>query len=939
MSDSDQFENYEILRREDGSIFELGRGAMGVTYKARDRDLHCDVALKVINPSIIDQADTRERFLREARAAAQLRHPNIASVFRLGKSPDGTHFYAMEYCEGLTLEQAVGKQGSFPTVDALQITLQVCKALMIAEQNRLVHRDIKPANLILTKSQDDGTVVKVIDFGLAKSFSDGLQTLATMGSGGFAGTAHFASPEQLEEGDLDIRSDIYSLGVCLWFMLVGRPPFQGSMARVMSQTLSAQPPWEILKGQPLEVVTLLRRMLAKNASERPAGASELRGQLEDCLRVADLPETAQSRSLPSTTPMIGRDEFEARYPMSDCVSHDALGRIFRATDATRNNLQVTVRVIDPSLTVVPAVRRELEMQLAAAKNHPHPHLLTPLDYTITGDGILIATDWTNGFTLLDLLRQRGTLAPSEVLTILDALASAADHAIEHGLRGLNFSKEQIVIHFPQSPASSCEALISLPVIEWPDHVVKVTTLSLGDDGASDMGMIASMATIAPASGVCGADFAAVPSIAQAACELLGGRGGAAFAPLSRLSEAGNSVVRSAFSTPGDFPSARAFVEALRATVGNLSSASLPKVRKATSTEERPPKSSSSMKKALIATCLFLAIAGSVAGYYFGISQPRERDRKQREEFSEAKVKTDFSGKAQLVAKSESVVEPPKSQDESQSQETEEAQKSNIDPRMAEAFKNLDTMLIEGMLAKASNSIEGLKQMKMNADEERKFDKLRLHFSELAAEAHSSLQGSVSPVDAEIRIDGIVVGNDFPLTLKGLGEHTLRFSHEGYEPTELRRSVSTSSGVEDLGIVRLSGSKSSVQGGIANTELKESTNKTQTQDEEKEAFGSKLDLSLQNVDRLKSAWLFADSSFRQLLRDELIFLSAEDLWKARNEIYARNGLIFSTARGKMFAASFGNTYQGRDDDQERVTKRMNPIEIYNINLIKSIENKH
>ena len=96
----EKFEHYEVFRCEDGSLWELGRGAMGITYKAPDTDLHCNVALKVINPSIIDGAEAEQRFLREARAAAQLRHPNIASIFRLGKTADGTFFYAMEFYDG-----------------------------------------------------------------------------------------------------------------------------------------------------------------------------------------------------------------------------------------------------------------------------------------------------------------------------------------------------------------------------------------------------------------------------------------------------------------------------------------------------------------------------------------------------------------------------------------------------------------------------------------------------------------------------------------------------------------------------------------------------------------------------------------------------------------------------------------------------------------------
>src|SRR4051812_9064784 len=245
-----RFENYEVLTRPDGSLFELGRGGMGVTYKAYDTDLHCEVALKVIKPDLLAAAGTQERFLREARAAARLRHPNIASVFRLGKTDDETLFYAMEFCAGPTLSQAIHERGPFPAVNALHIAWQISKALVLAEQHQLLHRDLKPANLILTDCSDEGLVVKVIDFGLAKCVDETQQSQVSLATGGFVGTAHFASPEQLEGLTLDSRSDLYSLGACIWYMLTGGPVFHGPLARVMAQTLQDEPAWQKLSGQP-----------------------------------------------------------------------------------------------------------------------------------------------------------------------------------------------------------------------------------------------------------------------------------------------------------------------------------------------------------------------------------------------------------------------------------------------------------------------------------------------------------------------------------------------------------------------------------------------------------------------------------------------------------------------------------------------------------------
>jgi len=243
------FDHYQTLTHEDGSPVELGRGAMGITYKAFDTNLRVNVALKVINSKLLESSVAQQRFLREARAAAQLRHPNVASVFHLG-TRGNAFYYAMEFVDGETLESFIRREGPVSPVMALRITLQVTRALAAAARHHLVHRDIKPANLMLVK-EDDDFLVKVIDFGLAKSIKHtDDEDLATLSMGGFVGTAHFASPEQLEEKEIDVRSDIYSLGVTLWYMLAGQVPFGGSLAQVMSQHLHKPPPLERLQNVP-----------------------------------------------------------------------------------------------------------------------------------------------------------------------------------------------------------------------------------------------------------------------------------------------------------------------------------------------------------------------------------------------------------------------------------------------------------------------------------------------------------------------------------------------------------------------------------------------------------------------------------------------------------------------------------------------------------------
>jgi serine/threonine protein kinase len=193
MASAERFDHYQVATHSDGTPVELGRGAMGVTFKASDTVLGNDVALKVIDTRIAAHPEARERFLREARAAARLRHPNVASVFYYGvRKSDGQCFYAMELIEGETLEARLRRVGPLPTALALEVIAQVASALVAAEAQGLVHRDLKPDNLMLADGPEP--TVKVIDFGLAKAAATA-RSEVDLTHGGFVGTPAFASPE------------------------------------------------------------------------------------------------------------------------------------------------------------------------------------------------------------------------------------------------------------------------------------------------------------------------------------------------------------------------------------------------------------------------------------------------------------------------------------------------------------------------------------------------------------------------------------------------------------------------------------------------------------------------------------------------------------------------------------------------------------------------
>jgi hypothetical protein len=168
-----RFEHYELTLDEAGRPIELGRGAMGITYKALDVDLRCPVTLKVISERYLGDGSARLRFLREARAAASVRHPNVASVFHLGSSGEN-YFYAMEFVEGETLESLIKRSGRLEAKPALEIVTQVATGLTAVHKKGLVHRDIKPSNIMVSLEEKGARTAKIIDLGLAKAINEPL---------------------------------------------------------------------------------------------------------------------------------------------------------------------------------------------------------------------------------------------------------------------------------------------------------------------------------------------------------------------------------------------------------------------------------------------------------------------------------------------------------------------------------------------------------------------------------------------------------------------------------------------------------------------------------------------------------------------------------------------------------------------------------------------
>jgi serine/threonine protein kinase len=263
---------------------EIGKGGMGTVYLALHLGLERPVAVKIIKPEFASDPDVTERFMREARTMARLRHPHAAMIFDAGNLPDGRHFIVMEFVEGETLSETLAREGRFSPERAVRIASDICDVLGEAHQLGIIHRDLKPSNIMLNERG-----VCVLDFGVAKvlaSTTDITSTHATTGSGFIVGTPRYMSPEQCLGQRVGARSDLYSLGVLVYEMLTGQPPFTDALpsAVLVRQATAAPPPiLKLREDLPRPLALAVHTLLAKRPEDRPTTASAARSLLERTL--------------------------------------------------------------------------------------------------------------------------------------------------------------------------------------------------------------------------------------------------------------------------------------------------------------------------------------------------------------------------------------------------------------------------------------------------------------------------------------------------------------------------------------------------------------------------------------------------------------------------------------------------------------------------------
>jgi serine/threonine-protein kinase len=264
------------------------------------------VAIKILRPEFASDPTTCQRFELEARAASRIHHPNAINVTDLGSTEDSSPFIVMEFVDGKTLERLIRDEGPLHPQRAANILRQAAGALEAAHSAGIIHRDIKPQNIIV--SQVDGLDwVKVVDFGVSKGVTNSERGASLTAANFIVGTPRYMSPEQCDNGNVDARSDVYSLGVVLYEMLAGVPPFEDhSPARLLARHSWECPPALGTRraGVPPEVESVVMSALEKNPARRPQGAAQLSGLFDEAVGLArdDAEEAGDPRRSDPTTP-------------------------------------------------------------------------------------------------------------------------------------------------------------------------------------------------------------------------------------------------------------------------------------------------------------------------------------------------------------------------------------------------------------------------------------------------------------------------------------------------------------------------------------------------------------------------------------------------------------------------------------------------------------
>ncbi|HEY3353932.1 MAG TPA: protein kinase, partial [Polyangia bacterium] len=412
----------------------LGKGAMGIVYGATHERLGNPVAIKVLPANLAGDPELMARFEQEARVQANLRHPNIVGVHDF-VSDGQTFAFVMELVEGRTLADVIAQQGGpLPLARVLELTIPILNALGYAHGQGVVHRDIKPSNIMVARVGAE-EVVKVADFGIAKAMGSARRTA----TGAMMGTLLYMSPEQLRgEKDLDARADLYSLGIMLYEMVVGRLPFEcDTEYGLITAHLTQAParPRAVRPELPEALEAVLLKALAKDRAARFASTAELRGALEQAAEAVARVPPAAPPARPAAPRPVQAGMRLGSYILGPLLGTGGMGAVYQA-EHERLRQPVAVKMLAPTLVGDAALMGRFEQEARVQAQLRHPNIVGVHDFIGEGESYAFVMDLVEGETVEQLLREQGGPLPlarcaSILAPVCDAIAFAHEHGVIH----------------------------------------------------------------------------------------------------------------------------------------------------------------------------------------------------------------------------------------------------------------------------------------------------------------------------------------------------------------------------------------------------------------------------------------------------------------------------------------------------------------------------
>ncbi len=427
---------YEIIEK-------IGRGGMGAVYRAYDKYLGDIIALKVLSLSLGDQSsDALERFKREAKAGMRITHENVVRIHDIGEH-EGITYISMEFIHGANLKSIISEQGALPRKHALLITKQICKALQASHNKGIIHKDIKPPNILI---ESGNNLVKVVDFGLAR----GEDMMKVTSTGLLVGTPNYISPEQARGSDIDLRCDIYSLGVVMYEMFTGHLPFKAnSPLAVCNMHLNEPPatPESVNPNVTPNISKIILKCIEKDPSLRYQDCGEILSDISRCL-------------IMSEDKLNVGDYLGSRFEIVDILGRGGMGVVYKAVDRNFNNMIIALKVLPDELVrdinetridESKSAATSLIKEAATAARLNHPNIVRVFNSDEIAGKQYISMEFIEGHNFAQILNKKSKLSMKEFVNysiqICKALGYAhANNVIHRDIKPSNFmlTKEDIV---------------------------------------------------------------------------------------------------------------------------------------------------------------------------------------------------------------------------------------------------------------------------------------------------------------------------------------------------------------------------------------------------------------------------------------------------------------------------------------------------------------